>query len=259
MNRLAGFFDAARERAATLPQSTVQTGRAAAAGPTAARPCRSLRAALAGRTSLAVIAEFKRRSPSAGPLGLAADPAAYARDAVRLGAAALSVLVEPRFFDGSYTDLAIARAVVDVPILAKDFIIDPRQIETAARYGADAVLLILRGLDDRQVDELGAAAAMHGLDVVLECHDAAEVERALAIDGAIVGVNNRDLDTLAVDVSRAAELLPRVPPTRIALAESGYRTDTELRTLHGVADGALIGTSLMRGGDLGALVAGGRG
>lgn len=247
---LQRFFDAARERARELPDVGTE--------PRDGRARRSLAAALGGRDDLAVIAEFKRRSPSQGVLAANADAAAYARDAVRRGAAALSVLTEPRFFDGSYTDLAIARAVADVPLLAKDFIVDPRQIGAAARHGADAVLMILRGLDDAELAPLLAAARNHGLEFVLECHDAAEVGRAVAVADAIVGVNNRDLDTLDVDIGRAQQLLPLVPAGRVAIAESGYRTEAELRALRGVCNGALIGTSLMRGADLGALVAGGR-
>lgn len=253
---LEQFFGAARERAATLPDYR-PPDRASGSG--AERTGRSLRDALAGRDGLGVIAEFKRRSPSQGMLDSNADVAQYARNAVARGAVALSVLTEPRFFAGSYTDLAIARAAVDVPLLAKDFIVDPRQIRAAARHGADAVLFILRGLENEQLAELFAAAVDHDLDVVLECHDAAEVDRAIAVPDAIVGVNNRDLDTLEVDIAHAAELLPRVPADRIAIAESGYRTDDELRALRGVANGALIGTSIMQGADLAALVAGGGG
>lgn len=247
MSHLQNFLAAAQQRADALPDFATHR-----------RQRRSLRAALGSREQLAVIAEFKRRSPSQGLLAADVDPAAYARRAVGLGAAALSVLTEPRFFDGSYADLELVRAAVDVPILAKDFIVDRRQVAAAARHGADAVLLVLRGLHSQCLAELLAAAQACDLEVVLECHDAAEVGRALAVTEAIVGINNRDLDSLEVDLARARQLLPLVPATRCAIAESGYSSAAELRELQAVANGVLIGTSLMRGVDLAALLTKGR-
>ena len=252
MSHLQAFVEAARLRAATLP-SAAPGGHAAAPGDR-----RSLRAALAGRDTLSVIAEFKRRSPSQGVIDSGADPAGHVRRATQAGAAALSVLTEPNFFGGSYEDLVAVRALTALPIIAKDFVVDPRQVAAAAVHGADAVLLVLRCLDGPQLLLLLDAARRHGLEVVLECHDRAEIERALAVPDAMLGINNRDLDTLEVDLARARTLLPAIPAVRCTIAESGYRTPLDLQALRGLANGVLIGTSIMKGADLGALVSGGR-
>lgn len=250
MSRLQEFVEAAKLRAESLPPAAVTA--------VDDRVRRSLRAALEGRDTVKVIAEFKRQSPSQGVIAAAADPTAHVSAARAAGAAALSVLTEPQFFGGSYDDLAMVRALAEVPLIAKDFVVDARQIAASARHGADAVLLILRCLDDEKLSELLTAAREHELEVVLECHDRDEIGRALDVPDAIVGVNNRDLDTLEVDIAHARELLPTVPAERCAIAESGYRTGEELLALAGIANGALIGTSIMRGADLGALVAGGK-
>ena len=231
---------AARERASRLPAS--------APGPPPARPP-SLAAAVAGRRTVSVIAEFKRRSPSAGAIREDEEPAERAvryRDA---GAAALSVLTEPTRFGGSLGDLTAAARASGLPALMKDFVVAPAQVRAGRDAGASAVLLIVRCLDDRQLRALYEEAVDDGLEALVEVHDAAELDRALALPNALIGVNNRDLDTLAVDRRRAASLLPRVPADRIAVAESGYLEPEHLTELRGAADAVLIGAALMRAKD----------
>lgn len=252
MTRLAEFVAGARQRADQMPETSAPDRREHSP------PRRSLRRALGDRTTVAVIAEFKRRSPSHGNLAGEGDPAAYAQRVAASGAAALSILTEPRWFHGTAQDLVSARAAATLPVQAKDFLVDPRQVAEAARHGADAVLLIVRCLADQELQALIATARAYAVEVVLECHDEAELERALAVPDAMIGVNNRDLDTLAVDMTRARRLLPRVPPDRCAIAESGYSSADEIRALRGLANGALIGASILRGTDLATLVAAGR-
>lgn len=231
---------AARERASLLPAS--------APGPPPARPP-SLAAAVAGRRTVSVIAEFKRRSPSAGAIREDEEPAERAvryRDA---GAAALSVLTEPTRFGGSLGDLTAAARASGLPALMKDFVVAPAQVRAGRDAGASAVLLIVRCLDDRQLRALYEEAVDDGLEALVEVHDAAELDRALALPNALIGINNRDLDTLAVDRRRAASLLPRVPADRIAVAESGYLEPEHLTELRGAADAVLIGAALMRAKD----------
>jgi indole-3-glycerol phosphate synthase len=222
--------------------------------PPSARPRLGFVDAIAGRQRLAVIAEWKRASPSAGSLAttsLATQVRAYEDG----GARAISVVTEDSRFGGSFDDLGAIGAHVALPLLLKDFVVAPRQIEVAARLGASAVLLIARILEGSQLADLAAVCRAHDLDVLCECHDEAEVERALGLEGAAIGVNNRDLDTLVVDTARAARLLPRVPAGRVAVAESGYATPADARALVGLADAVLIGTALLRSGDPRAFVA----
>lgn len=237
---LAGLVRSAEARAKRL-----------AAGPAPGGPeCEppSFRAAIHGRATLSVIAEFKRRSPSAGAIR-DDDPvtrAAAYRDA---GASAISVLTDPDAFGGSLADLRAASSASGLPILMKDFIVDPAQIRAGRAAGASAVLLIVRCLDDVRLRGLYDEVRSLGLDALVEVHDPAELDRALALEGAIVGINNRDLDTLQTHRSRALDLLPRVPPGRIAVAESGYLEPEHLSELRGRADAVLIGTALMRAAD----------
>ncbi len=222
-----------------------------AAGPPSGRPDReppSFRDAIAGRDTLSVIAEFKRKSPSAGAIR-DDDPGARARAYRDAGASAISVLTDPDAFGGSLEDLQAASVASSLPILMKDFVVHPAQIRAGCAAGASAVLLIVRCLDDSRLHHLYGEVRSLGLDVLVEVHDAAELDRALALDDAIVGINNRDLDTLETDRRRAAALLPRVPPGRIAVAESGYLEPAHLGELRERADAVLIGTALMRAAD----------
>jgi indole-3-glycerol phosphate synthase/phosphoribosylanthranilate isomerase len=204
---------------------------------------------------LAAIAEVKRRSPSAGDLRPDADPAALAASFGTRGAAAVSVLVDERF-GGTVADLAAARAATDTPLLAKGFFTEPEHVREVAKAGADAALLLLRDVDDRRARLLLDEAAALGLDVLVEAHDAEELERAVALDAAIVGVNARDLSTFAIDRTVQLELVARAPRDRIVVAESGIgnRAQAAAAELAG-ADAILVGSALMRAADPGERLA----
>jgi indole-3-glycerol phosphate synthase len=207
---------------------------------------RDFAAALSG-SGVSVIAEHKRRSPSAGVIrdGMAIEDvvAAYERG----GAAALSILTDAPSFGGSLDDLRATRATTTVPILRKDFIVDPYQVPESLAAGADAVLLIVAALSEPELEGLHREARALGLSALVEVHDERELEAAVAIGAELVGINNRDLVTLAVDRSRTFELLPHVPAGATVVAESGFSTRAELDELEraGIA-GVLIGEALMR-------------
>ncbi len=202
------------------------------------------------RPGLSVIAEFKRRSPSAGEINGAAAVADQVGAYERGGAAALSVLTDERHFGGSLADLRAARAACGLPILRKDFIVDPYQLCEAAVNGADAVLLIARALADEELRALHQTARELDLDCLVEVHDAAELERALALDVEVIGINNRDLDAGRVDIATTYELMPDVPAGKTVVAESGISTRAELEELERVGvDAVLIGSALMTAAD----------
>lgn len=196
----------------------------------------------------AVIAEMKQASPSAGVLKHDYDPAEIARDYQASGAVAISVLTEPHYFKGSAEHLQQARAACNLPILRKDFTSVPYQIIEAAAWGADLVLLIMAVLDDTQARELAQCAAGLGLDVLAESHDEKELERALELENAMIGVNSRNLRTLKTDLATAYRLAPLIPADRLAVAESGIRTAEDIAGLRDAGYRAfLIGESLLRG------------
>jgi indole-3-glycerol phosphate synthase len=202
------------------------------------------------RPGLSLIAEFKRRSPSAGEISASATVAEQVGAYERGGAAALSVLTDKRHFGGSLEDLRAARETCDLPILRKDFIVDPYQLYEAAVNGADAVLLIVRALDDRELRAMYEEARGLDLDCLVEVHNAEELERALEMDADVIGINNRDLDEGSVDVSRTYELMPDVPAGKTVVAESGISSRTELEELDRVGvDAVLIGGALMGAAD----------
>jgi indole-3-glycerol phosphate synthase len=202
------------------------------------------------RPGLSVIAEFKRRSPSVGVIAPDADIAAQVSAYERGGAAALSVLTDAPHFGGSLDDLRAARAAATLPIIRKDFIVDPYQLYEAAVHGADAVLLIVRALDDRDLQELYAEARALDLDCLVEVHDDEELERALEADAAVIGINNRDLDEQRVDIQTTFELMPDVPAGKTVVAESGISGREELAELERVGvDAVLIGGALMLAAD----------
>ena len=206
------------------------------------------------RPGFSVIAEFKRRSPSAGDIAGSADVAEQAGAYERGGAAALSVLTDERHFGGSLEDLRAARAACDLPILRKDFIVDPYQLVEAAVNGADAVLLIVRALEDAELRELYEGARSLDLDCLVEVHDGEELERALQLDAEVIGINNRNLDEGTVDVATTYELMPDVPAGKTVVAESGISTRAELEELERVGvDAVLIGSALMGAADPEAL------
>jgi indole-3-glycerol phosphate synthase len=202
------------------------------------------------RPGLSLIAEFKRRSPSAGDISASAAVADQVSAYERGGAAALSVLTDERHFGGSLEDLRAARETCDLPILRKDFIVDPYQLYEAAVNGADAVLLIVRALGDRELGAMYEEARGLDLDCLVEVHNAEELERALEMDADVIGINNRDLDEGSVDVSRTYELMPDVPAGKTVVAESGISARAELEELERVGvDAVLIGGALMVAAD----------
>jgi indole-3-glycerol phosphate synthase len=203
-----------------------------------------------------IIAECKRRSPSKGVLKADYDPAAIASGYARAGAAAISVLTEPAFFDGHLDHLAAVRQVTDLPILRKDFIVDRYQILEARAAGADAVLLIAAALTPVALKDLYGAATRAGLDVLVEIHDLDELPIALDAGASIVGVNNRNLRTLAVDTEISRQAVELIPQGVIAVAESGLKTGADLRALQDAGyDAFLIGERFMATDEPGSALA----
>ncbi|MFE9402627.1 indole-3-glycerol phosphate synthase TrpC [Streptomyces sp. NPDC006530] len=261
MNTLDGLVAGARADLAAR-QLRVPLGelrrRAEAAGP--ARDCAAL---LRGTDGVRVVAEVKRASPSKGALAEVADPAALARAYQAGGAAAISVLTEGRRFGGSLGDLDAVAAHVHVPLLRKDFIVDPYQVWEARAHGAELVLLVVAALEQPALTALHALALDTGLTPLVEVHDAFEVERALRAGARVVGVNARDLRTLDVDRSTFARLAPALPEGVVRVAESGVRgpADVLAYASHG-ADAVLVGEAAVTGADpsatVAALVAAGR-
>jgi indole-3-glycerol phosphate synthase len=219
-------------------------------------PPRSFAAALErhlaqGRYGL--IAEIKKASPSAGVIRDDFDPPAFARAYAAGGASCLSVLTDGPYFQGRDGDLTAARRQVELPVLRKDFILDPYQILESRHIGADCVLLIMAALSDPLASELATAATELGLDVLAEVHDGAELDRALRLGVRMIGINNRNLKTLETDLATTEKLAPKVPADRLVVAESGIRRPDDLDRL--AAAGArcfLVGESLMREPDLAA-------
>ncbi len=202
------------------------------------------------RRGIAVIAEFKRRSPSAGALREAPDLAEIVGAYTRGGAAALSILTEGPNFAGSLADLVEARAVSPLPLLRKDFIVDPYQLLEAQAAGADAVLLIVAALEASELVELYREAGELGLDVLVEVHDRGELTRALELGAEIIGVNNRDLRDFSVEVERTEQLMDEIPSGVLVVSESGIAAAEQLRRLEARGVGAvLVGETLMRAPD----------
>ncbi|MGI4733268.1 MAG: indole-3-glycerol phosphate synthase TrpC [Janthinobacterium lividum] len=216
---------------------------------------RGFRAALDARaaTGPALIAEVKKASPSKGVIRADFDPPAHARAYEQGGAACLSVLTDERWFQGADAYLVAARAAVALPVLRKDFVIDPWQVTEARAIGADAVLAIVAALDDGALREIEACAIDHGMDVLVEVHDARELDRALKLRSRLIGVNNRDLRDFSVDFARTYELVRRAPAGCTFVAESGLtgRADLDAMAEHGVRC-FLVGEALMRAPDIAA-------
>ena len=202
------------------------------------------------RPGIGVIAEFKRRSPSAGVLRADPDLEEIVGAYVRGGAAALSVLTEGPNFDGSLEDLRRAGAACDLPRLRKDFIVDPYQLHESLAYGADAVLLIVAALEQPQLQSLHAESVALGLDVLVEVHDLPELARALDAGAQIIGINNRDLRDFSVDVERTDRLIGEIPAGVTVVSESGIADPAELERLQALGvQAVLVGESLMRSAD----------
>jgi indole-3-glycerol phosphate synthase len=211
-------------------------------------PARGFLAALRARRP-AVIAEVKRASPSAGPIA-ERDPGDQARAYAAAGAAAISVLTEPVHFQGSLADLRAARMACDLPVLRKDFLIHPSELIESRAAGADAVLLIAACLSSNELNAMLGVARDLGLGVLVETHSDADLEKVLATDAEVIGVNARDLETLDVDVERALRSLGRIPADRLAVMESGIATRDHVRAaVDAGASAILIGEALMRAGD----------
>ncbi len=201
----------------------------------------------------ALITEVKKASPSKGIIRADFDPLAIAEIYQDHGATCLSVLTDEQFFQGHLRYLALIREQVSLPLLRKDFIIDPYQVYEARAAGADAILLIAAALDDGQMADLAGLAAEQRLDTLLEVHDEEELERALKVSVDLIGINNRNLKTFVTDLGVTERLAGRIPPQQLAIAESGINTRADIERLQQAGAGAfLIGESLMRETDIGA-------
>jgi len=218
-----------------------------------APPARGFRRALVEAPRPRVVAEIKRRSPSRGEIRADFDPVACAKACAEAGAAALSVLTDERWFGGRLDDLGAVRAAVDLPLLRKDFVLDAYQIDEARVAGADAVLLIAAVLEPDALAALRRHAARRGLDALVEVHDEAELEAARAAGADLLGVNNRDLRTFAVDLATTERLAPRVPEGTVLVAESGILRHADVERLERAgAHAVLVGEALMREPDVAA-------
>jgi len=224
-------------------------------GAKAATPLRDFAAALS-RDGLNILAELKPASPSRGVLREPFDPVALARSLEAAGAATLSILTEEEFFHGSLKNLREARKSIALPVLRKDFIFDPWQVWETRANDADSFLLIVAALDDEQLRDLITLGRELGMEPLVEVHTAAELDRALAADARIVGVNNRDLKTLTVRAETSFELIDQIPDHCIAVSESGLRTHADLLRLRAAGfDAFLIGEHLMLSPDPAAALA----
>lgn len=208
-----------------------------------------------GRPGLGVIGEVKRRSPSRGVLAAGLDSVRQARIYQQAGAAAVSVLTEPDHFGGSNEDLMRVAGAVEIPVLRKDFTLDPAQVWEAARIGADAVLLIVAILDDGQLADLLETAGRAGLAALVEVHNAGEARRAMRAGARIVGVNNRDLRDFTVDLETSLRLAPLLQEATVRIAESGIHSPAQAGKMAGAGyDAILVGEALVRADDPGRLV-----
>jgi indole-3-glycerol phosphate synthase len=241
-------------RGAVEEQKERQTERAVAAAVERAPAPRDFAGSLHQR-GIALIAECKERSPSAGILQTPYDPIAIAARYAANGAAAISVLTEPEFFGGSLLHLKEVRARVELPVLCKDFIIDPIQVRTARAAGADAILLIVSVLADDQLGSLHDLARELGMAALVEVHNKKELQRALRLPEALIGINNRDLTTMTTDRGTTARLRPLIPSDRIVVSESGISTKADVAQLKELGvQAVLVGEALLRARDLEAKV-----
>jgi indole-3-glycerol phosphate synthase len=250
-NRLTEILETKRRHVAVAKAArTIADLEAAALAQT---PPRGFRRALENkaRDGFALIAEIKRASPSKGLIRADFDPPAHAQAYEAGGAACLSVLTDEPYFMGADAFLVAARAACFLPCLRKDFMVDPWQVVEARALGADAILIIVAALDDAQMAEIEAAAIERGMDVLVEVHDRAELDRALNLKSRLIGANNRDLRDFSVDFARTYELVARAPADCLFVAESGIGSHADLEAM--AANGVrafLVGESLMRQADV---------
>ena len=238
---IAGVRAGARERAKKKPLSILENEIAGLPGP------RNFTAALSAKERLHIIAEIKRASPSAGLLRPELSPGALAQNYQEAGAAAISVLTEKNYFQGSLADLAAVRKSAQIPILQKDFILIPYQVYEARACGADAILLIVALHNRQTLQELFSLALSLKLSALVEIHSEPELEDALSIGAVIIGINNRNLATLKTDLDVSRRILPLIPKEKITVVESGLKTKTEIQELSRLGASAfLVGESLLR-------------
>jgi indole-3-glycerol phosphate synthase len=245
-------------KAALLPEEEARESYATVAERGAARrgERRPFASALRGARGPAVVAEIKRASPSLGLIARNFDPSAIAATYEVAGVDAISVLTEADHFLGDLAYLDIARKYSTKPILRKDFLSTRYHVAQAAAYGADAILLIVAGLDDATMRDLSDEARTFGLDILVEVHDESELERAISLSPAVLGINNRDLRTFETDLGVTKHLLPNVPAGMLVISESGVHAPGDIGELHALgARGFLIGEALMRSADPAAFVA----
>ena len=217
-----------------------------------APPARDFTGSLRSADGVAVIAEIKRRSPGAGAIRTDLDPLRLGPTYEAGGATALSVLTDTEYFGGSLGDLAGVRGLVKIPVLRKDFVIDESQVYEARGAGADAILLIVRILDDERLRSLRTLAEELGMSVLVEAHDGAEVERGLAAGARLLGINNRDLRTFEARIDVTLSLADRVPPSVVLVSESGIHTPADVGSVGEMGvDAVLVGESLLRQEDPG--------
>ncbi len=217
------------------------------------RQCISFKSALAKPDRLSVISEVKKASPSKGLIQPNFDPVKIAKEYETCGADAVSCLTEEHYFQGSSEYFKAIRQAIGLPMIRKDFIIDEYQIYEARLMGADAILLIAAVLDDEKLKRFGDTARSLGLDILAETHDESELERVLALDFDIIGINNRNLKTFEVKLETTARLAGMIPEGKVIVSESGIRDNTGMKTVRDYgADAVLIGETLMRSGNIGA-------
>lgn len=218
---------------------------------------RGFQAAISAEPTISLVAELKRRSPSAGEIRPGLDPVEVARTYETCGAAAISCLTDEKFFGGSLGDLQAVRSAVEVPLLRKDFLIDEYQIAEAKAYGADAVLLIAAALSEPELVRLTEACDAHSVDALVEVHDSEELKVALGSGASLIGVNNRDLTTFDVDLETSLRLADGFPDQVGKISESGIRARADVERLQEAGfDGFLVGETLMRSADIAAKVKG---
>ncbi|MFZ4508726.1 MAG: indole-3-glycerol phosphate synthase TrpC [Fimbriimonas sp.] len=251
MSRLAEIFRNKREEVAqakvAVPLADLE-GMARDAAPT-----RGFRRALQGHPDLALIAEVKKASPSAGLIRSDLDPVEVAKTYERAGAQCLSVLTDQKFFQGDPENLRRIRAAVELPLLRKDFVDDPYQVVEARAWGADAILLIVASLDRNQIEDLSGLATLWGMDVLVEVHNQAELDVALSLNCPMIGVNNRDLSTFETSLKVSEALIPQIPAGTVKVSESALATRADLdRMKDAGADSVLIGTTFCAAPDIAA-------